>query len=496
MVYGTVNLAEKLLAMALDRSDDLMDRLASPSKHHAESKTKSQKSYDELLQQKQELLQKQSNAFLEDLFKQNNTKPIKIRNVQITNAQGFRDSFLQSQFKNLTSNSPITLGYLLSQTDLISKSFIKLGLVENLMVSYQPLRTNSPTTTLVPIFNIIPIKKFSAKTGTNIGNGEGDGYIQFQFKNIFGGGENLMFDAVSGTKTSSSYLVNYNQPLFNKANYIIENSIFMNTRKFDWINSEVNQKGSTTRIYTQYDKYINHELTFENVWKILNNKSSKSNDVIYQSGSNFKSSIIYNWTFDSRNNKHLPTKGKFLRFGLEFNGLSKLVKSRFIKSIFETQFTYPLKNHQLILSNKSGLLFSLQNSSHILDRFFIGGPNDVRSFTLNGLGPKSYNSSIGGDVFLNGGLSLISPIPFLKNNLESGFRLHNFINYGKLLPIDNDLVSTLSQFNSAYSVSAGFGLLFNHPMARFELNFILPLTIHERDSVRKGFQYGIGVSFL
>lgn len=490
--------------MSLDRDDDLMDKLASPSHYSSTNKSKIEKEYDELLAEKQNLLMKQNQQYLEDLFKQNSTKPINIRNVQITNAEGFRDGFLETQFAPLIKDTrPITLEKLLASTETISKSFIKLNLVENLLVSYQPVQNfgwnKSNTTTLVPIFNILPIKKFYAKTGTNIGNGEGDGYIQFQFKNLFGGGENLIFDAISGTKTSSSYLVNYNQPIFNNANYILENSAFVNTRKFDWINSEVHQKGLTTRIYTQYDKSktnINHEVIFENCWKILNNKSSKAQDVIYQAGSNFKSSVIYNWTFDSRNNQHLPTSGKFLRLGFEYNGLNKLIKTPFIKSIFETQFTVPVKNNQLIFSNKAGILFPLSGSSYILDRFFIGGPNDVRSFTLNGLGPKSYNSSIGGDVFLNGGVSFISPIPYLKKNLESGFRLHNFVNFGKLVPMNNDLYSTIKQFQSQYSVSAGFGILFNHPMARFELNFILPLSIHERDYVRKGLQYGIGASFL
>ena len=138
-------------------------------------------------------------------------------------------------------------------------------------------------------------------------------------------------------------------------------------------------------------------------------------------------------------------------------------------------------------------------NSSLLDRFYIGGPNDVRSFLLNGLGPKDYNSCIGGDLFLNGGISLITDIP--KYN-ESNFKIHNFINFGRLVGFNKDisLFNNLQNLNltltSQYSISYGFGILFNHPMARFELNFVLPLVTHERDSLRKGIQYGIGVSFL
>jgi outer membrane protein insertion porin family len=130
-----------------------------------------------------------------------------------------------------------------------------------------------------------------------------------------------------------------------------------------------------------------------------------------------------------------------------------------------------------------------------LDRFFIGGANDVRSFTMNGLGPKQYNSSTGGDVFLNGGISLVSKIP--KVDPDSNFKIHNFLNFGKLLPLDKTKMGSLAdQFTKQYSVSFGSGILYNHPMARFELNICLPLMVNERDGVRKGLQYGIGMSFL
>jgi outer membrane protein insertion porin family len=492
--------------MSLDHDDDLMNRLSSTSKYDDTTKTDSDKKLEKLLNDKQDLMIKQNKQYLEELFQQNNTRPVKIRNVQITNSQNFRDSYLLAQFGPLiNSNEPITLAKLLNEIETISKSFIKLNVVENLLVSLQPVQStywgqsSSKTLTLVPVFNVVPVKKFYAKTGTNIGNGEGDGYIQFQLRNLFGGGENLTFDAVSGTKTSSSYLVNYNQPIFNNANFIIENSLYMNTRKFNWINSNVHLKGMTTKLYTQFDKSksnINHDISLENCWKILDNQSSKSDDVLAQAGSNFKSSIIYNWTYDTRNNQHLPTAGKFLRLGFEYNGLTKYTKTPFVKTVFESQVSFPVKNHSVIISNKGGMLLPFSSTSYILDRFFIGGPNDVRSFTLNGLGPKNYNSSVGGDVFLNGGISLVSPIPFLKNNVESGFRIHNFVNFGKLVPMEGGIKSTISQLKCQYSVSYGIGILFNHPMARFELNFVLPLAVHDRDYTRKGLQYGIGVSFL
>lgn len=486
--------------MSLEYEELMIDRLSRQSKSQ-EHATKEEKELQELRDSKQQLMMKQSQDYLETLFKDQASSPVSIKNAQITNSQSFRDLFLKEQFKPILATNITTLNDFFQKLDLVNENLNKLNIVENSLVSLHQLprklfHRNNFIPQVVPVFNIIPNKKFYAKTGTNIGNGEGDGYIQFQLKNIFGGAENLIFDAITGTKTQSSYHLNYNQPILNQSNYILENILSLNTRKLDWINCDVKTRGLTNRIYTQYSSNINHELIMENQWRSLINTGSKSLEVINQTGEDFKSSLIYNWRYDTRNNRALPTSGKYLRFGIEYNGLFNFNTYKYVKLVYESQFAYKFaKNHSLIFSNKSGILHSLNGNSSILDRFYIGGPNDVRSFTINGLGPKNYNSSIGGDYFLNGGISVISNIPKYE---ESNFKIHNFINFGKLLPINQTKTSKelAKDLIKEHSISYGFGLLFNHPVARFELNFVLPLAVHERDYTRKGIQYGIGISFL
>ncbi|CUM67522.1 uncharacterized protein PRCAT00005221001 [Priceomyces carsonii] len=485
--------------MSLEHEELFMDRLPKGDI----PKSKEEKEFEKILNEKLEKMTERNRMYLEDLFKALRSTPVNIKNAQVTNSQGFRDGFVSSQLNPLLGLRLTTLEEFLTNIESVSRNFTKLNLVENMVVSLNSLPkglfgSRDPTSIdLVPVFNIIPSKKFYAKTGTNIGNGEGDGYIQFQFKNLFGGAENLIFDAITGTKTQSSYLVNYNQPILNNANYIFENSAFMNTRKMDHLQSEANVKGISTKLYTQFDSPVNHELVFENCWKILRNMNSRSTDVLSQAGSNIKSSLIYNWKFDSRDNQHLPLNGSLYRLGLEYNGWFKFNKSPFMKVVLESQNTMKLnKHHSFILTNKSGLLLPFNGQSYVLDRFYVGGPNDVRSFLLNGIGPKQYGSSVGGDVFLKGGISLVSKFPRVSE--DSNFKLHSFINYGKLILYDKSKTAfeLVRQLTSEHSVGCGFGILYNHPMARFELNFVLPIAIHERDGIRKGLQYGIGLTFL
>lgn len=479
--------------------DLLIDKLKSNA---ANKLSEDEKKLAEQLQAKLNLAQKQSRRYIEDLLKENATMPIRLKAVQVNNAESFRGNFLQSQIKPLTERNLVTLDDLSKRIDKVEENLRKLNVAENMLVSLNPIQRSifarpSNTINIVPILNLAPVRRFYAKTGTNIGNGEGDGYIQFNLRNIFGGAENLILDAITGTRTLSSYLLNYNQPVFNHADFIWESTIYSNLKKFEWIKSQVQVKGFTTRIYTQYQLPFNHEVVFENSWRCLINKYSKSLEVFRSLGDDIKSSLAYNIKYDTRDNVHLPTTGHFFRMGIEYAGLFDFNTSNFVKCAFETQLAKTIiPSHTLISTVKSGIVYPFNNTNSLIDKFYTGGPNDVRSFNLNSLGPKSENCSIGGDMFLNGGISIVSRIP--KTSKDSSFRLHNCLNWGNLIPLDkgNTFKESFRRLTSEFSIGYGFGLIYNHPMARFELNFVLPIAAHEGDGMRKGIQYGVGISFL
>ena len=50
--------------------------------------------------------------------------------------------------------------------------------------------------------------------------------------------------------------------------------------------------------------------------------------------------------------------------------------------------------------------------------------------------------------------------------------------------------------NGLPTMSAGVGLVYAHPVARFELNFSLPLVVRKQEEARKGVSFGIGINFL
>src|SRR3569833_2337525 len=107
--------------------------------------------------------------------------------------------------------------------------------------------------------------------------------------------------------------------------------------------------------------------------------------------------------------------------------------------------------------------------SRINDRFQLGGPTDVRGFKLGGLGPHDGAEAVGGDLITALGSSAVR---FCMSSAAS--------------ELANCLPST----------AVVFGFVYAHPVARFELNFSLPLVLRKGEEGRKGLQVGVGINFL
>jgi len=134
--------------------------------------------------------------------------------------------------------------------------------------------------------------------------------------------------------------------------------------------------------------------------------------------------------------------------------------------------------------------------SRINDRFFLGGPTDIRGFNIGGLGPRDGNDSVGGDVYAAFSSNLLFPLP--RTGADSPLRFQVFANGGRLLALkEKGVYSTIAGLADGLpSLAAGVGVVYAHPVARFELNFSLPLVVRVGEDKRKGLQFGVGISFL
>ncbi|MCP5843072.1 BamA/TamA family outer membrane protein, partial [Klebsiella pneumoniae] len=63
--------------------------------------------------------------------------------------------------------------------------------------------------------------------------------------------------------------------------------------------------------------------------------------------------------------------------------------------------------------------------------------------------------------------------------------------------VANGMVGAVADlFRGPPSMAAGVGLVYAHPVARFELNFSLPLVLRKGEVGTKGLQVGVGINFM
>lgn len=460
---------------------------------------------------------------LNTILQDNSTRPVRLQQLTVKGFDAFRPSFLNRQLDPLLNNDQLTMEKLMTNIDQATENLTKQGAIRDIKVNIKETNHRSPFSPLNGVdlsaeMFVLPVKSFFAKIGTNVGNGEGDGYLTLQLRNIFGGAENLILDTNIasnniGSKSRSTHLLNYSMPLNNSPNWRIDNLCYHMARSIDYTAAhDQTASGFTSRISSTYGT-LNHEISFENLVRSIEMQTQSSriqpNDfMLAQSGRDYKSSLTYNVAYDTRDDKLLPRTGVLVKNILELSGFTPVSllfpeafsKSSFVKNTFQFQTAKSLNNRGSYFASFSfnaGALYSFAPTTHLMDRFFMGGPNDVRGFTLNGMGPKQSAYSVGGNVFYNIGVSCFCPLP--RSPSDSNFRLHGFLNAGNLANIDKSAFRdpiTIGNFMAQPSISTGFGLVYKHPVARFELNFVVPVIQHASDQTRKGIQYGIGLSFM
>lgn len=388
---------------------------------------------------------------------------------------------------------------------------------------------SDPSTTptdLSIFYSVRERSRIFAKTGTDVGNAEGSAYANVQWRNLFGGAETLDVNASLGTKTRSAYQALFDTPLLSNPDFRLQLGGTQSSTQKAFASHEEVVKGGSAKLRWLTGSGSIHEVGYNGLWRQVTGLSSNASPTVRNdAGDSFKNSLTHVWINDKRDNSSLPTKGHYTKTMAELAGWGPLQGDvAFLKTEVETQGAIPIpvpgikgeSGVSFTSGLRAGVLYplSLGNGknpelSRINDRFQLGGPTDVRGFRLSGLGPRDGSDAVGGDLYAAGSANLFVPLP--KVGADKPLRLQAFVNGGRLLALNSkkkegeltseevaesmkDKIAELG--NGLPSISAGVGLVYAHPAARFELNFSLPLVIRKGEEGRKGLQFGIGINFL
>ncbi|KAL8750195.1 MAG: hypothetical protein Q9184_006512, partial [Pyrenodesmia sp. 2 TL-2023] len=471
------------------------------------------------------LFEKQQRA-LRQLVEANTTLPCTVSSVRVLGAVNTRPGFLKRIIDPLLSankDRPYTLAEAIRETQYATDKLSRHGIFhEPISITVdRPDRTDpSSTPTDVDLYISLREKgRVAFRTGTEAGNAEGSAFTNLYLRNIFGGAESLNLNASLGTRTRTAYQANFESPIFANPDFRGEIGGLASSTQKTWASHEEVLKGGWTKL-RWLGRGGKHEFGYSNIWRQVTGLAEKASPTVRgDAGDSVKSSITYSVTNDQRDYPLLPQSGYFTRSTLELAGWGPLQGDvAFGKAELEGQGAVPIpipgvegnSGVSFTSSLRAGLMYPLPlgfdskpQSSRINDRFQLGGPTDVRGFRLGGLGPRDGADAVGGDIYAAGSANLLVPLPRLGP--EKPFRIQAFVNGGRLLALKqsekeemssrsvrNSISSTVAELgNGLPSLSAGIGLVYGHPVARFELNFSLPLVIRKGEDARKGLQFGL-----
>ncbi|RFU36285.1 hypothetical protein B7463_g30, partial [Scytalidium lignicola] len=513
------------MALPSDSGDDVFEALRRQVDPKIEAER--QKAVEERVNAQYEKAQQR----LAELVRSNSTLPVTISSIRLIGPTHTRRSFLDRLFNPILGanrEGPYTLAEALQEVGSAADKLRKFDIYhEGISMFIDKPDQTDPSSTVTDIDIFLTARERSRillKTGTDIGNAEGSAYGNLLWRNVFGGAESLNLNASAGTRTRSAYQATFDTPLFSNPDYRFSLDALASSTHKPWASHEEALKGGGAKLSWATKSGSRHQLSYTGVWRQITGLAvGAAPTVRNDAGDSFKSSITHTWVDDKRDNPLLPSRGYLLKTVSEIAGLGPLKGDvAFWKAEVETAGAVPIpipgikgdSGVSFTLGLRAGLISplplgfeSVSQPSRINDRFQLGGPTDIRGFKLSGLGPHDGSDAVGGDVYAAGSANLLLPIP--RVGKDSPLRLQLFANGGRLLALKNrgekldpatvqqSLYKTVSELGKDLpSIAAGVGLVYAHPVARFELNFALPLVLRRGEAGSKGLQFGVGINFL
>jgi outer membrane protein insertion porin family len=242
-------------------------------------------------------------------------------------------------------------------------------------------------------------------------------------------------------------------------------------------------------------------------------------------GATITSALGYSLDYNTLDNNKNPTDGLLIDFKQDFAGVGGDVT--YLKSTIDAKYYTPLVADIVGLVHlQGGVLTQVgDNSIRMLDQFQMG-PNLVRGFAPNGIGPRDINpygtqDALGGTKYWGASLELQMPFWFLPK--EIGLKGAVYADAGGLYdytgPTSNAATGEINlpgcipptnnpklppapgtclglQFDNSQVVrsSVGIGLIWASPFGPLRFDYAIPITQGPHDVVQQ-FRFGGGTSF-
>jgi outer membrane protein insertion porin family len=244
------------------------------------------------------------------------------------------------------------------------------------------------------------------------------------------------------------------------------------------------------------------------------------------SGKTLTSSVGYSLNYNTLDNNKNPTDGLLVDFRQDFAGVGGDVT--YLKNAFDLKYYTPLVSDIVgLIHVQGGMLNKVGNNElRMLDQFQMG-PNLVRGFAPNGIGPRDINpygtgDALGGTKYWGASAELQMPFWFLPK--EVGLKGAVYADAGGLYdyqgpttwaatgelttPFNSNCIKPTTTLpvapgtctglvydsSNVVRTSVGVGLIWASPFGPLRFDYAIPLTKGQFDRVQQ-FKFGGGTSF-
>lgn len=202
--------------------------------------------------------------------------------------------------------------------------------------------------------------------------------------------------------------------------------------------------------------------------------------------------LTFHQQLDRRNDPLAPMSGYNLRYEAGVAAPPLLGDLAFFKASAQATWYIPLRKILperpfvpfFTFNHRAGLILPLGSTSTIPvpERYFLGGPDSVRSFQFDGMAPRNRQGiPLGGQAFLQANIELQWPV-------SRGFFLAIFTDAGNLAPS----LETLEISDTR--IAPGAGIRFYTPLGALRMDYACNLIRRDGDPLG-AWQFGLGVTF-
>lgn len=348
-------------------------------------------------------------------------------------------------------------------------------------------------------FQVNELGRVVGGINTSIGDNEGSLVVGMKMPNVYGRGESVQTEYSMGYNKNSNFSVRLAKPLPLKTfSPTVSTSVFQQNHQMPWSGYKTLDRGVLLDIAFKTSEATKHNLQWESLIRDTSLMSRSVSFKVREScGPRMKSALRHIVSVDHRDDGIFPTRGSLLQFTSEVAGLGGNVA--FLKNELAGQANVKIGPDVVVqASGQFGVLHDLYGTD-MTEHFYLGGPLSLRGFKQRGVGPQNEGNATGGRLYWATGLHVFAPLPFRPGAGGIGelFRSHFFVNAGSLAAPAENISTMLESMAGSARVSCGAGVAVRvGNVARFELNYCVPLIAMPSDVTARGLQFGIGVNFL